>query len=156
MKRVPGPVHTVAVTLWRKSRARRWTTALPTAQGYGQPLRGSAVAHRLPTSVAFGLTRRCASCPNDTDRKSFPRHRYSHRYTLPIYNGSTRFALPIPGRSRLRPELEKTATQCLVLTKKQHRDWPKKIFIKFRAGRRTFVRTACMYGGAYTAVVTER
>src|ERR1700686_2286091 len=110
MKRVPGPVPAVAVTLWRESRARRWTTALPTAQGYGQPLRGSAVAHRLPTSVAFGLTRRCASCPNDTDRKSFPRHRYSHRYTLPIYNGSTRFALPIPGRSRLRPELEKTET----------------------------------------------
>src|SRR6202171_6211638 len=109
MKRVRGPVHALAVTLWRKSRARRWTTALPTAQGYGQPLRGSAVAHRLPTSFAFGLTRRCASGPNDTDRKSFPRHRYSHRYTLPIYNGSTRFALPIPGRSRLRPELEKTS-----------------------------------------------
>src|SRR6202166_4799740 len=108
MKRVPGPVHAVAVTLWRESRARRWTTALPTAQGYGQPLRGSAVPHRLPTSFAFGLTRRCASCPNDTHHRSFPRHRYSHRYTLPIYNGSTRFALPIPGRSRLRPELEKT------------------------------------------------
>src|SRR6202051_3549139 len=108
MKRVPGPVHAVAVTPWRESRARPWTTALPTAQGYGQPLRGSAVAHRLPTSFAFGLTRRCASCPNDTHHRSFPRHRYSHRYTLPIYNGSTRFALPIPGCFRLLPELEKT------------------------------------------------
>src|ERR1700692_3484749 len=108
MKRVPGPVHAVAVTPWRESRARPWTTALPTAQGYGQPLRGSAVAHRLPTSFAFGLTRRCASCPNDTHHRSFPRHRYSHRYTLPIYNGSTRFALPIPGCFRLIPELEKT------------------------------------------------
>jgi hypothetical protein len=29
-------------------------------------------------------------------------------YTRPINNGSTRFALPIPGRSRLKPELEKT------------------------------------------------
>src|ERR1700693_4329979 len=112
MKRVPGPVHAVAVTPWRESRARPWTTALPTAQGYGQPLRGSAVAHRLPTGAAFGLTRRCASCPNDTDRKSFSRHRYSHRYTLPIYNGSTRFALPIPGCFRLIPELEKTTTGC--------------------------------------------
>jgi hypothetical protein len=110
MKRVPGPVHAVAVTSWRESRARRWTTALPTAQGYGQPLRGAAVAHRLPTSFAFGLTRRCASCPNDTHHRSFPRHRYSHRYTLPIYNGSTRFALPIPGCFRLIPELEKTDT----------------------------------------------
>jgi hypothetical protein len=62
----------------------------------------------LPTSFAFGLTRRCASCPNDTHHRSFPRHRYSHRYTLPIYNGSTRFALPIPGCFRLIPELEKT------------------------------------------------
>src|SRR5271170_7016722 len=35
------------------------------------------------TSFAFGLTRRCASCPNDTHHRSFPRHRYSHRYTLP-------------------------------------------------------------------------
>jgi hypothetical protein len=30
-------------------------------------------------------------------------------YTRPINNGSTRFALPIPGHSRLKPELEKTA-----------------------------------------------
>jgi len=29
-------------------------------------------------------------------------------YTRPINNGSTRFVLPIPGRSRLKPELEKT------------------------------------------------
>ena len=104
MKRVPGPVHAVAVTPWREFRARPWTTALSTAQGHGQPLRGSAVAHRLPTNFAFGLTRRCASCPNDTHHRSFPRH----RYTLPIYNGSTRFALPIPGCFRLTPELEKT------------------------------------------------
>src|SRR6202051_2310570 len=114
MKRVRGPVHAVAVTPWRESRARPWTTALPTAQGYGQPLRGSAVAHRLPTSFAFGLTRRCASCPNDTHHRSFPRHRYSHRYTLPIYNGSTRFALPIPGCFRLIPELEKTRTHVVL------------------------------------------
>jgi hypothetical protein len=31
-------------------------------------------------------------------------------YTRPINNGSTRFALPIPGHSRLKPELEKTST----------------------------------------------
>jgi hypothetical protein len=104
MKRVPGPVHAVAVTSWQESRARPWTTALSTAQGYGQPLRGSAVAHRLPTSFAFGLTRRCASCPIDTHHRCFPHH----RYTLPIYNGSTRFALPISGCFRLIPELEKT------------------------------------------------
>src|ERR1700692_396323 len=115
MKRVPGPVHAVAVTPWRESRARPWTTALPTAQGYGQPLRGAAVAHRPPTSFAFGLTRRCASCPNDTHHRSFPRHRYSHRYTLPIFNGSTRFALPIPGCFRLSPALEKTGAPRLSL-----------------------------------------
>ncbi len=128
MKRVPGPVHAVAVTLWRKSRARRWTTALPTAQGYGQPLRGSAVAHRLPTSFAFGLTRRCASCPNDTHHRSFPRHRYSHRYTLPIYDGSTRFALPIPGCFRLIPELEKTTAPVSAMARHRARvvqpRWP--------------------------------
>jgi hypothetical protein len=27
---------------------------------------GSVVAHRLPASFAFGLTRRCAACPNQT------------------------------------------------------------------------------------------
>jgi hypothetical protein len=40
-----------------------WTTALLTTQGFGQPLRGSALAHRLPASLAFSLTRRC---PNET------------------------------------------------------------------------------------------
>jgi hypothetical protein len=34
-------------------------------------------------------------------------------YTRPINNGSTRFALPIPGHSRLKPELEKTGLKPL-------------------------------------------
>ena len=57
----------IYLSLRRTSRARPWTTALPTARGCGQPPDGgSLVAHRLPASFAFGLTRRCAACPNQT------------------------------------------------------------------------------------------
>jgi methyl-accepting chemotaxis protein len=55
----------IYVSLRRSSRARPWTTTLPTARGCGQPPDGgSVVDHRLPASFAFGLTRRCAACPN--------------------------------------------------------------------------------------------
>jgi transposase InsO family protein len=56
----------ISVSLRRSSRARPWTTTLSTARGGGQPPDGgSLVAHRLPASFAFGLTRRCAACPDE-------------------------------------------------------------------------------------------
>ena len=42
-------------------------------------------------------------------------------YTRPINNGSTRFVLPIPGRSRLKPELEKTVRRAAELPKATRR-----------------------------------
>ena len=33
---------------------------------------GSVVAHRLPASFAFGLTRRCAACPNQIKEQEPP------------------------------------------------------------------------------------
>src|SRR5579864_389000 len=45
----------------------------PTAQSCGQPPDGgSVVAHRLPASFAFGLTRRCAACPNQIKEQEPP------------------------------------------------------------------------------------
>ena len=60
----------ISVPLRRSSRARPWTTTLPTARGCGQPPDGgSLVAHRLPASFAFGLTRRYAACPNEIEEQ---------------------------------------------------------------------------------------
>src|SRR6516165_4314530 len=74
---------------------------------------GTAVAHRLPAIFTFGLTRRCAACPNE--KYGCPAHQPIYFIAPQPIDSHVRLASPF----RLIPDLEKTQVASI------RKSWPR-------------------------------